>query len=239
MVEEGLAPMAADTSAYFLDRVDGVINTARHGDNHYEYSMPYIRAGVPMFIDKPFCVSSHNAREMIDEAEKAGALLCGGSSLRFAPEMLALKQEMDSGALGPVRSASLSAPVNLSNPYGNFFFYSGHLAQMLIDMFGLPLSVYAAAREKTITVLCRYAAHDAVLHYTVNDTYSITLHTDRRNHYVTLTPCDEPLLDEFCDMLRNKTQPRSYEALAAPVTLLEAIYISYTSGTEQPVKPIR
>jgi len=36
-----------------VGKVDGVIVTARHGDNHYKYAKPYIASGVPMFIDKP------------------------------------------------------------------------------------------------------------------------------------------------------------------------------------------
>ena len=242
MVDDGLAPMAADTSSAFLGKVDGVINTARHGDNHYEYSMPYIKAGVPMFIDKPFCVAPHNAKEMIVEAEKAGTLLCGGSCLKFAPEMAALKEEIASGAIGRVMSASLSAPVNMSNAYGNFFFYAGHLAQMLLTMFGMPASVYAIAREKAVTVLCRYADYEAVLHYTANYTYSVTVHAEKTNRYITcenITALYEPELDEFCNMLRSGKMEESYDHLAAPVALLDAIYHSYATGTEQAVKPIR
>lgn len=238
MVDDGLAPMAANTSSYFLGKVDGVINTARHGDNHYEYSMPYIKAGVPMFIDKPFCIAPHNAKEMITEARNAGTLLCGGSCLKFAPELATLKDEIASGVIGNVLSASMSAPVNMTNPYGNFYFYSGHLAQMLLSMFGLPVSVYAVAREKTVTVLCRYPDLEVVLNYTANYTYSITLYAEKANRYVTLTTPYEPELDEFCDMLHSGKMEGTYDELTAPVALLNAIYQSYTGGMEIPVKPV-
>ena len=36
-----------------VGQVDGVVITARHGDNHYKYAKPYLPSGVPMFIDKP------------------------------------------------------------------------------------------------------------------------------------------------------------------------------------------
>ena len=36
-----------------VGKVDGVIVTARHGDNHYKYAKPYIESGIPMFVDKP------------------------------------------------------------------------------------------------------------------------------------------------------------------------------------------
>lgn len=238
MVNDGLAPMAAETPSYFLGKADAVINTARHGDAHYEYSMPYIKSGVPMYIDKPFCIEPHNAKEMIEEAKKAGTLLCGGSSLRFAPEMAALKTEITSGTIGKVLSASLSAPINMRNPHGNFYFYAGHLSQMLLSMFGLPETVLAVSREKTIIVLCRYANMDAVLHYTVNSIYSITVYTEKVNRYITLSPQIEPELDEFCTMLRTGKIERTYEDLTAPVALMNAVYLSYSTGTEQMVKSI-
>lgn len=241
MVDEGLAPMAVDTSAYFLEHgIDGVINTARHGDNHYEYSMPYIRAGIPMFIDKPFAISPHNAAEMIREAKAHGTLLCGGSCLHFAPELAAVRAEIAESKLGQVLSASLSAPINMTNPYGNFFFYAGHLAEMLYTLFGLPATVYAVAREKAVTVLCRYAEFDVTLHY-ANYTYSVTVHGENGTRYTTcdsITDLYEPELDEFCDLLRTGKMTRTYESLTAPVALLHAIYLSYAAGKEMSVCPI-
>jgi len=238
MVEDGLAPMVADSPWAFLGKADAVINTARHGDNHYEYSMPYIRAGIPMFIDKPFCISPRHAAEMISEAQKSGALLCGGSCLKFASEMAALKADIATGRLGQILSASLSAPVQMASPYGSFFFYAGHLAEMLISMFGLPVSVFATGRERTATVLCRYPEMDAVLHYTVNSTYTITVYGEKGNQYTTLTPPYEPELNHFCEMIRSGKMVDSYADLAAPVALLNAMYLSYSTGTEQSVHPI-
>ena len=60
--------LAADFGVPVMDRydeavgkVDGVVITARHGDNHYKYAKPYIASGVPMFIDKPITVSEEDA----------------------------------------------------------------------------------------------------------------------------------------------------------------------------------
>ena len=240
MVDDGLAPMAVDTSSYFIGSVDGVINTARHGDNHYEYSMPYIQAGVPMFIDKPFCIEPHNAREMITTAEKQGTLLCGGSCLKFAPELAALKSEIAEGKFGKILSASLGAPIHMTNPYGNFYFYAGHLAEMLLTMFGLPQSVYAIARDNAVTALCRYADQEVSLHY-VGYTYSVTVHGEKATKYITcenIVDLYESELNEFCNMLRSGKMERSYADLVSPVALLHALYLSFSTEREVPVKAI-
>ena len=53
----------------YVGQVDGVIITARHGDNHLKYAKPYIRKGVTMFIDKPITISEEEAIEFIREYE--------------------------------------------------------------------------------------------------------------------------------------------------------------------------
>ena len=45
--------------------IDGLIITARHGGLHYEYAKPYIKSGVPMFIDKPITVHEDEAIEFM------------------------------------------------------------------------------------------------------------------------------------------------------------------------------
>ena len=54
LVADGLAPRAVRTPGAFLggaDAADCVVNTARHGDNHYEYSLPYLRAGGKILVN--------------------------------------------------------------------------------------------------------------------------------------------------------------------------------------------
>ena len=56
----------ADSYDAFVGKVDGIIITARHGDNHYKYAKPYIASGIPLFIDKPITVSEKEADEFMN-----------------------------------------------------------------------------------------------------------------------------------------------------------------------------
>ena len=211
LVADGLAPRAVRTAGAFLTGADGVdaadcvVNTARHGDNHYEYSLPYLRAGIPMFIDKPFAMATERAREMVEAAKAGGANLCGGSCLKFAPELAALKRSIDAGELGSVLSATFSAPVNMSNPYGGFFFYAQHLLQM-----------------------------DITLHY-VGYCYSASIYGDKASRHVQIGDVGAlygPEFDELHTMLRTGIMPETYDDLLYPVSVLEALYLSYKTGRE-------
>ena len=60
-----------------VGKLDGVMITARHGDNHYKYAKPYMADGIPMFIDKPITCSESEALEFMREARQKGIRLCG------------------------------------------------------------------------------------------------------------------------------------------------------------------
>ena len=53
----------------FVGKADGILITARHGGNHLKYAKPYIKSGIPMFIDKPVTVSEEEARDSKDSTE--------------------------------------------------------------------------------------------------------------------------------------------------------------------------
>ena len=236
LVADGLAPMATRIYGAFLNgAADCVVNTARHGDNHYEYSLPYLRAGIPMFIDKPFAMTTERAREMIAAAKAGHANICGGSCLKFAPELAELKRTVAAGELGNVLSASFSAPVNMANPYGGFFFYSQHLVQMMTAVFGNHAqSVYAKARDNAVTAIVTYPHIDITLHY-VGYCYSASIYGDKASRHVQIGDVSAlygPEFDELHTMLRTGIMPETYDDLLYPVSVLEALYLSYKTGRE-------
>ena len=238
LVADGLAPRAVRTPGAFLggaDAADCVVNTARHGDNHYEYSLPYLRAGIPMFIDKPFAMTTERAGAMVEAAKAGHANLCGGSCLKFAPELTALKRAMDAGELGNVLSASFAAPVNMSNPYGGFFFYAQHLVQMMTTVFGNHVqSVSARARDNAVTAIVTYPHIDITLHY-VGYCYSAAIYGEKASRHVQIGDVGAlytPEFDELHTMLRTGVMPETYDDLLYPVSVLEALYLSYKTGRE-------
>ena len=62
-----------------VGQVDGIMITARHGDNHYKYAKPYLSSGIPMFIDKPITCDENEAVEFMKDAKNNNVRFCGGS----------------------------------------------------------------------------------------------------------------------------------------------------------------
>ena len=69
-----------------VGKIDGLIITARHGDNHYKYAKPYIDSGIPMFIDKPITISESEAVEFMRRLKEKSIRISGGSSLKHVNE---------------------------------------------------------------------------------------------------------------------------------------------------------
>lgn len=78
-----------------VDKVDAVIMTDFASLFSYQDLVrPYLEAGVPIFINRPFASSLKNARDMIDTAKKNGTPIMCGSSLEYVQAVDTIRQEI-------------------------------------------------------------------------------------------------------------------------------------------------
>ncbi|MGN1320411.1 MAG: Gfo/Idh/MocA family protein [Acutalibacteraceae bacterium] len=237
IIDAGYATYAAASPDEFLGKVDGIIVTARHGDNHYKYAMPYVKAGVPCFIDKPFCANLENATELAKAAQDNGALLCGGSCLKFIDEIKSLARIVKTKK---VKNGTIACPINMNNIYGGFWFYSQHLIEILTAVFGRNVKSVTAfcpdQSQNRITVIFNYGDFDVCGFYTDSYRYAVSLMTSDNNIYQTY--CDDVTytfkneFDEFVNMVKSGVMPCTYDELVYPVKVLAAIERSYTEKKE-------
>lgn len=236
ILSEGLAPAALARPEDLVGSVDGILVTARHGDLHWEYALPYIQAGIPSFIDKPFTVDLKKTDSLLAEAAAHGTLLCGGSSLKFLQEMQPLATFARANT---VMGGYVAAPINMQNAYGGFFFYAQHLTEILVSVFGASVRrVFARCPDETknrLSVVFSYDSFDVLGQYSDSYAYTATVLCKEGACSATardVAYCYEYELDEFAAMLRTGVMPRSYESLAYPSRLLSCMYQSYKEGRE-------
>jgi len=110
-----------------VPHVDAAMLLARDGAVHREQAEPFLKAGKPTFVDKPFALSVADARAMIKLARRSQAPLMSCSALRFAVELEAIRAEL--AALGTIRHGFCSGP-------GELFFYGIHIAEVVHTMLG-------------------------------------------------------------------------------------------------------
>ena len=235
LIEKGFKGTVADNPHEFLGKVDAVLVTARHGDHHYEYALPYVEAGIPAFIDKPFCVDLNKAEALVAAAKKSGAPLSGGSSIRFLNEWEDFPEFIKNNE---VVGATVTAPVNMVNEYGGYYFYSQHLAETMVHIFGENAKSVIAycpdEKENRITAIYDYGEFDITAHYYKSYAYSVSVYTVEGGVKSAFTynggGAYKKELAEFYEMAKTGVMPMSFERLLKPLKILHATEESFKSG---------
>ena len=232
----------ADHYDAFVGKVDGIIITARHGDNHYKYAKPYLDSNIPIFVDKPITCGESDAREFMQALKSRNVPVCGGSVCVLTDLVRELKQAVATQAYGKVFGGYLRAPVMMDSPYGGFFFYCQHLVQVMTDIFGCyPLSVQAFPKGKIINCIVRYEDYDVNIAFTGgNSLYYASISCEKNVVGGTygFDGCFEREFMEFYDLLAGKPQKQTYEEFFAPVFVFNALARSLESGSEEQVHRI-
>lgn len=223
----------------FVGKVDGIIVTARHGDNHLKYAKPYMEAGIPMFIDKPITCTEADALELKALAQKYNVRLSGGSVLKLAEGIEKHKANIAAGEYGQLYGGFFRAPINMQNEYGNFYFYSQHLVSMMCEVFGLyPNSVFAVNNNNKVTCIVRYDAYDVSLQF-IDGNYdyfaSVSAEKGLFTEKLTTAGTFYKEFAEYYDILTGKPQSISYDDFIAQVFILNALDRSLKSGKEEKV----
>jgi predicted dehydrogenase len=134
--ELGIAQVV-DRPEDLLGGVDAVMICDRYGEAHFAHARPFVEAGCPTYVDKPMTDRLDEAKALVQMAKERGTRLMSGSSLRFAPAVLSLKERMLS--LGPLRSVILTGPAEgaFPDPRARLLpFYGIHLTELMQALMG-------------------------------------------------------------------------------------------------------
>jgi len=121
-----------DSIEELCQQVDFVLLESVDGRPHLEQARPVIKAGKPLFIDKPMASSLHDALEIFRLAKAAKVPVFSSSSLRFGKNTQAVR----GGSIGKVLSAETSSPATLEPHHPDLFWYGIHGVESLFTVMG-------------------------------------------------------------------------------------------------------
>lgn len=90
--------------------VDAVV-VATPDRQHTEPALAVLALGLPLLLEKPMAPSTEEARQIAAAAERPGAIVCVAHVLRYSAYTAAVKEVLDSGAVGDVVSIEHLEPV--------------------------------------------------------------------------------------------------------------------------------
>ena len=150
--------VVADMNAALAFGPDVAI-VANPSAKHVEACLPLLRAGVPVFLEKPAATTPADYAALDTAQKAAGAPLAVGYQLRWHPCVLRLKDILDDGALGQLHSVEISVQTHMPSWHAYekpTEFYAGvrtlgggvvlteiHEIDLLTWFFGQPDTVYA------------------------------------------------------------------------------------------------
>jgi virulence factor len=134
ILREELGIQFVDNLDELRNLVDAVMVLSQEGGVHLERAKPFLEAGMPVFIDKPFACSMHDALLMADIAQKHNAPIFSSSSLRYALEVQRVHEQASSWGKVIAADAFSPAPTHPRNP--GLFHYGIHGVETLFALMG-------------------------------------------------------------------------------------------------------
>jgi hypothetical protein len=131
-LSEGFGVKIVESIEELCRQVDAVLLESVDGRPHLEQARPVIKAGKPLFIDKPLAGSLRDAIEIYRLAREHKTPVFSSSSYRFYESLT----DVQSTDVGEIRSVISYGPAHLEPHHPDLFWYGVHPAEALFTMLG-------------------------------------------------------------------------------------------------------
>lgn len=233
-IKEQVGELAVcQTAEEMTQLVDAVMIVNQRGSDHYKNAMPFVKKGMPVFVDKPFTSDVAQAEELCAQMAQYGCKVMGGSGCKYASGIVEagelVKKLREEGSLV---SANMNFIMVMDSNFDGIFFYAPHLVEMCMAAFGYDMKAVQAVRQgSSMMVLAEYENDTVALHfnrdglkyattiYTTKDYYCIDSGIDIFHIYDTYA--HEAGL--FAEMLLGRAEPLDARKLIIPVRAVAAI----------------
>ncbi|MFT3948406.1 MAG: Gfo/Idh/MocA family oxidoreductase [Agriterribacter sp.] len=115
-----------------LKKVDFVLLETIDGRKHLEQALPVIKAGKPMFIDKPMAASLHDGIAIFNAAKQYNTPVFSSSSVRYIEGA----EELKGGKIGKVRGVDTYGLASIEKTHPDMFWYGIHGIEALFAIMG-------------------------------------------------------------------------------------------------------
>lgn len=238
---KGNIPNIVDDDEAMLGKIDALIVDHRHAKYHLDAALPYVEAGIPTFVDKPFCYRAEKGKAFLETARKHGTPVTSFSSVPLRQSFKKFMAEMES--VGDLLSGGSYGSCALENEYGGVFFYGVHQVEMILTAFGYDVEAAlvsvgdAGMATANLMYPSGFVANMALVWENAPGFGMDAIGRKGSIHHP--IKGDGPAyLDStkiFTKMFETGEEPKPHEELLAPVRVLEAMERSIQSGTVEKI----
>jgi hypothetical protein len=148
--KEGSIPNIAKKQQDMLGKIDAIIVDHRHAKYHLKAALPFIKAGLPVFVDKPFCYRVSEGINFLKMAQQNKAPV---TSFSILPEQTSFKRFLRKiPSANDILTATIYGPCDVRSKYGGIFFYGIHHIQLAVKAFGYNITKVQIVSGKNVTI---------------------------------------------------------------------------------------
>jgi predicted dehydrogenase len=226
--DRGQIPNIVRNPEDMIGQVDAACVDHRDAKYHLPAVWPLIEAGIPVFVDKPFCYRVSEGKRFLDRAAGLGVPVCSFSVLPKQKSFSQLKKDI--GELGRIVSVVTTGPCDIKSNWGGVFFYGIHQVDMVARLLDSDITHVDVNRGKKNHTGTLYSASGAIS--------TLNLFTEGHSAFHVSVICEKGRVDRvigyddnpylggaeaFCNMFKTGITDETRESMLKPVAVLEAM----------------
>jgi predicted dehydrogenase len=237
--EKGHITLIVKDPAEFKGKINALIVDHRHAKYHLEAARPFVEAGIPTFIDKPFCYRVSEGRAFLALARTKKTPIGSFSTSARGPEINDLREQVK--ALTGLQHIVSSGHCDVTSPYGGVFFYGVHQVQRLMAVCGEDVVKVRVAQkdgDASATLVFASGLQATLILAKGRPPFELAVVTNKGLQKLESKVADDSLSPyrEIVQLFRDGKEPRSHESLLKEVAILEAMERSVTSDRWETVE---
>lgn len=233
--QEGQIPNIVTKTEKMLGKIDALIVDHRHPAYHLQAAMPFIRAGVPTFIDKPFCYRVKEGKKFLEIAKKHKTPITSFSVIPNQKSFQDFCESIKKDA-GDILAGRTYGPCDIKSKWGGIFFYGVHQVEMVLKAFGYNVSkVLVVPNGNGSTGQIIYNDGKILTMDLIKEgckTFGISVIGREKIIHAQIVYDKSQYLSgikKFTTMFETGQEPEKYENMLMPVAVLEALEKSVKS----------
>lgn len=226
-MKAGNIPNQVKDPAEMVGKIDALIVDHRHAKYHIAAAKPFVEAGVPTFIDKPFCYRVSEGIDLLRVAKKKGTPLSSYSTVAHSDGIFELKEKIQT--LGKIHNVISTGTGDFDSEYGGIFFYGVHMIEPLIYLFGDDVkSVKVTRHGKLGSINLKFTSGLYATLILKAKVYGWETFVETDKEFIQLKPTiseNDPARSytDMVTMFRTGKEPRSHQSILNGMSILEAI----------------
>ena len=237
--EKGQIPWIVREPGEFMGKIDALIVDHRHAKYHLEAAWPFVEAGIPTFIDKPFCYRVSEGRKFLEMARAKGTPVTSFSTAARSDEMIELKNQVK--ALPKIHHVISAGHCDVDSPYGGVFFYGVHQVERLMSVFDENIQRVRVSRkgeDASATLVFSSGLLATVILSKGRPPFELAVVTDQGVRKLESKSSGESLTPykEIVQLFREGKEARTRDSILRGIAILEALERSVKSDRWEDVE---